>query len=190
MSLTTGLATGITISGALIGLAGFALSYGTTRRSQYDRVLAETAKLTTGPIAISRHEIAKKLEDLPSSIAVEFTDDEVAHFYDVLWTFERIDALFISLKPIVPRGRFTRPQRLLLISVRGAAQTWTTWTELQHPIKDITISRRGLDHLHLHAQRVNDPLTAKLIDKTKRWLKSRSIEEVRPAVPAEVDGAA
>ena len=41
------------ISGGLLAAVGATNTYGTNRRAQYDRVLAETSKLTTGDIANS-----------------------------------------------------------------------------------------------------------------------------------------
>ena len=136
------------ISGGLLAAVGAATTYGTNRRAQYDRVLAETSKLTTGDIAISRHRIGLILEH-PADDGPCLDEKQVEDFYDVLWMFERLDALFTSLQPIIPRRRFTRPQRLLLISVNSAAANWMVYVEnLPRPITDVSKSSAGLRHLH------------------------------------------
>jgi hypothetical protein len=144
------------ISGGLLAAVGAATTYGTNRRAQYDRVLAETAKLTTGDIADSRHRVALVMEH-PAQEGPCLDEKQVEDFYNVLWMFERLDALFASLQPIIPRGRFTRPQRLLLVSVNSAAANWMVYVEnLPGPITDVSKSSAGLRHLHSQTMELTD----------------------------------
>jgi hypothetical protein len=156
------------ISGGLLAAVGAATTYGTNRRAQYDRVLTETSKLTTGEIAISRHRVGLVMEH-PAEGGACLDEQQVEDFYNVLWMFERLDALFTSLHPIIPRGRFTRPQRLLLISVRGAAANWMVYVEnLPSPITDVSKSSAGLRHLYTETIELTD------IPSLTSWRPSQS----------------
>jgi hypothetical protein len=145
----------------LIAGVGAVSSFGTNRRAQYDRVRTETATLTTGDIADSRHRVGQAIEsagpDKKSAIGPELYGD----FYSVLWAFERIYGLFVSLKPVIPRGgRLTRPERLLLVSVRGAARTWVKFADLNPTvIGDTSVSSIGVRNLDQLAQAMTEPRT-------------------------------
>lgn len=155
MSWTEAATALVGISGGLLAAVGAATTYGTNRRAQYDRVLDETSKLTTDDIAMSRHRVALVMEHPGEDPCLN--KQQVEDFYNVLWMFERLDALFASLQPIIPRGRFTRPQRLLLISVRGAAANWMAYmNNLPKPITDVSKSSAGLRHLHAEALQLTD----------------------------------
>jgi hypothetical protein len=151
----------VAISGGLIAAVGAVSSFGINRRAQYDRVRTETATLTTGDIAASRHRVGQAIESSGEDQESAITPDLYGDFYAVLWTFERIYGLFISLKPVFPRfGRVTRPERLLLVSVRGAASTWVKFANL-HPtvVGDTSVSSVGVRNLHRLAQALTEPRT-------------------------------
>ena len=50
--------------------------------------------------------------------------------FNVLWYFERVDALYLSLRPLLQPNRITRTQALLLDSLGGAVTTWTGYLRL------------------------------------------------------------
>jgi hypothetical protein len=181
MSWTESATALVGISGGLLAAVGAATAYGTNRRAQYDRVLNETSKLTTGDIAMSRHRVALVLEHPAEDPSLN--DNQVEDFYNVLWMFERLDALFASLQPIIPRGRFTRPQRLLLISVRGAAANWMTYIRnLPKPITDVSKSSVGLTHLHAQAQQLTDT------PSLKSWRPFKARKDGGGSVSPRVEG--
>lgn len=154
----TGTATAlVVISGGLIAAVGAVSTFGTNRRAQYDRVRTETATLTTGDIAASRHRVGQAIESAGPDIGSDLYGD----FYSVLWAFERIYGLFISLKPAIPRGgRLTRPERLLLVSVQGAARTWVKFADLEPTIVgDTSLSSAAVRNLDQLAQAMTEPRT-------------------------------
>ena len=124
MSFSSLATTWIAISGGAIAIVTAATTCGTNRRAQYDRVRSRDGGThRTGDIAKSRHNVGRAFEGKSTEEKRTALDGELyADFFSVLWVFERLYGLFVSLKPIVPRGgRLTRPERLLLLSVRGAA---------------------------------------------------------------------
>src|SRR5262245_53661447 len=89
----------------LVPVVGLIFTASTNRRSQYDRVLGVTALLTSGDVVDSRHTAGLKLEaGAPSpsrTIAkpvVNLTEEERIALFNMLWAFERINGLFISLQ--------------------------------------------------------------------------------------------
>jgi hypothetical protein len=184
----TGTATALLgISGGLIAAVGALSSFGTNRRAQYDRVRTETATLTTGEIARCRHRVGRAIEnsgtDDKSAIGPELYGD----FYSVLWAFERIYGLFISLKPVIPRGgRLTRPERLLLVSIRGAASTWVKFADLEHTVVgDTSVSSIGVRNLDQLAQALTEPRT--LWEVLTRWSADGKKVRSRRAVMREIE---
>lgn len=149
------------VSGGLIAAVGAVSSFGTNRRAQYDRVRTETATLTTGDIAASRHRVGRAIESAGPDKKSAIGPDLYGDFYSVLWAFERIYGLFISLKPVIPRGgRLTRPERLLLVSVRGAATTWVKFADLNPTVVgDTSVSSMGVRNLDQLAQAMTEPRT-------------------------------
>jgi hypothetical protein len=149
------------VSGGLIAGVGAVSSFGTNRRAQYDRVRTETATLTTGAIAVSRHRVGQAIESAVTNKESAIGPDLYGDFYAVLWAFERMYGLFISLKPVIPRGgRLTRPERLLLVSVRGAASTWVKFADLNPTvIGDTSVSSIGVRNLDQLAQALTEPRT-------------------------------
>jgi hypothetical protein len=186
------------ISGGLIAAVGAVSTFGTNRRAQYDRVRSETATLTTGDIAASRHRVGQAIEsavtDKKSAIGPELYGD----FYAVLWAFERIYGLFISLKPVIPRGgRLTRPERLLLVSVRGAASTWVKFADLNPTvIGDTSVSSIGVRNLDQLAQALTEPrtlwqvLTRSTVDGKKVKSRRDVMREIESNPPARTEGGA
>jgi hypothetical protein len=114
------------VSGAVVTILGSIFTFLSNRRGQYDSVLLETAKLTSGDTAQARHVIGSVLEahDEPAQGPVHLTADQMQAYFDVLWTFERLYALHVSLRPLALRSRLSGPQRLLLLSISGSIITW------------------------------------------------------------------
>lgn len=128
MGWTDLITAGVAVSGAIIAILGAIFTWSNNRRAQYERVLAETAKLTAGPTAKSRHVVGPIFQDRPEGV-VPLSYRQAAAFFDVLWAFERLYALFVSLNPLIRRGRLTRPQVLLLLTSRGAIKTWINYSK-------------------------------------------------------------
>jgi hypothetical protein len=112
---------------------GLVYTYLANRRSQYDRVLALTAESGVPPIADDRHVAGMAFEPLskhPRGQPVRLNEPEMRAVFNVLWYFERVDALYLSLRPALRSSRITRTQALLLDSLGGAVTTWTSYLHL------------------------------------------------------------
>lgn len=121
---------------AAIPAAGFVYTYTVNRRSQYDRVLALTAQVSTSPIAKDRHVAGTAFE--PTSVRdpakpVTLHEREIKAVYNVLWYFERVDAVYVSLRPLIRSKRITRVQALLLDTLATAMTVWMTYASEAAP---------------------------------------------------------
>jgi hypothetical protein len=131
MSNWLGLLEGL-VAGA-VPVVGLIYTYLANRRSQYDRVLALTAESGVPPVSEDRHVAGMALEPLsrhPHGQPVRLSEPEIRAVFNVLWYFERVDALYLSLRPVLRPGRITRTQALLLDSLGGAVTTWTSYLNL------------------------------------------------------------
>ncbi|MDP5182334.1 hypothetical protein QOZ88_06760 [Blastococcus sp. BMG 814] len=127
MNWSTAVATSVAVSGAVVAIVGSMFTFLSNRRGQYDNVLIETAKLTSGDTARARHVIGSVLEAHHAPAhggPVPLSNEAMQAYFDVLWTFERLYALHTSLRPLVLRSRLSGPQRLLLLSINGSIVTW------------------------------------------------------------------
>lgn len=152
-----------TASGVVFAGASVAFTWTANRRAQYERVLVETAKVTTGDVAQARdrvggilepHRPAKPDAHLPPDL--KLTRDVISDIFTVLWAFERLDGLYESLGGVLPPGKPNRPQRLLLIAVHGAVETWHeyaqgTYVDLKTD-KAVSLIRSGAGVARLHKE--------------------------------------
>ncbi|GAA4260435.1 hypothetical protein GCM10022255_089090 [Dactylosporangium darangshiense] len=158
MDLATALGTGSAVLGAAVTVVGLAINASSNRRAQYDRILAETAKLSQGAVASARHSVGKLLEGGPQGRVLP--DETVEQIFDVLWAFERLDGLYESLRPRWIRSkRPNGPQRLLLISCRSAISTWydystRAFTTASGEPAILEPSSLGVQHLQTEVQRL------------------------------------
>jgi hypothetical protein len=60
----------------------------------------------------------------PPSRAVTLSEREIAALFRVLWYFQRVDALYKSLRPLLWPRRITRSQALILDSIGPTLDTW------------------------------------------------------------------
>lgn len=119
---------------AAVPTAGFVYTYTVNRRAQYERILTLTAQATTPPIADDRHLIGGVFEPtskFPPDKPVELGDAEIKALFNVLWYFERADAVYRSLRPPLWPKRITRAQALLLDSLGAAIATWNDYLSLR-----------------------------------------------------------
>jgi hypothetical protein len=91
-------------------------------------VLSETACLTTGEVAQARHRVGSCLETASGDDVHVLDADLIRDVFTVLWAFERLSGLYQSLAGAWPLRRVTRPQRLLLVAVRGTTVIWFNYT--------------------------------------------------------------
>jgi hypothetical protein len=61
---------------------------------------------------------------------VRLSEAEIKATFNVLWYFERADALYISLRPALRPDRITRTQALLLDSLGSAIKSWARYLDL------------------------------------------------------------
>ncbi len=114
---------------ATIPVVGFVLTFTANRRAQHERVLTLTAESGTLPIAADRHMIGAVFEPrskLPKGQPVILTGDQIAALFRVLWYFQRVDAVYQSLRPPLRGRRFTRTRSLFLDAIGGMAQIWVS----------------------------------------------------------------
>jgi hypothetical protein len=119
------------VAGA-VPVAGLIYTYLANRRSQYDRVLALIAESGLPPVAEDRHIAGTAFEPLsrqPPGQPVRLGEAEIKAAFNVLWYFERADALYRSLRPALRRNRITRPRALLLDSLGSAVTAWTRYVD-------------------------------------------------------------
>jgi hypothetical protein len=144
---------------ALVSVVGLIFTASTNRRAQYDRVLEVTALLTSGDVVESRHAAGLKFEAVapspPSPIknpVVNLTEEELKALFNVLWTFERINGLFVSLQRSWFSFRFSKAQKLLLDVSAGAITMWSSYVQfdIRDPSGkqiDLVPSKNGLVNL-------------------------------------------
>lgn len=131
MSNWLGVAEGLVA--AAVPVAGLIYTYLANRRSQYDRVLALTAESGVPPVAEDRHVTGMAFEPVSKrqpGEPVRLSEAEIKAAFNVLWYFERVDALYRSLRPVVLPDRITRIQALLLDSLGSAVESWQKYLEL------------------------------------------------------------
>lgn len=120
------------VAGA-VPVAGLIYTYLANRRSQYDRVLALTAESGMPPVAEDRHVAGMAFEPVSRhqpGQPVRLSDPEIKAVFNVLWYFERVDALYRSLRPAIRPDRIARTQALLLDSLGSAVESWTKYLDL------------------------------------------------------------
>jgi hypothetical protein len=131
---------------AAIPVVGLLYTYTTNRRSQYERVLTLTAQVSTPPIADDRHVAGTAFEPLSKrdpSKPVRLDQDEIKALFNVLWYFQRADAVYVSLRPPLGSTRITRVQALLLDTLASPVGTWKDYLALKWV--DITGERVNAD---------------------------------------------
>jgi hypothetical protein len=167
-----------------IPVVGLVYTYTGNRRSQYERVLSLTGESGASPIADDRHLIGTTFEPtskLPAGEPVPLGESEVKALFSVLWYFNRADALYVSLRPLLWPSRITRAQALLLDSLAAAVNTWSgyvslTWADSAGRSINATGATGGLRHLATEHAR----LSARRARSGLR-LPQRRAEEIRPA---------
>jgi hypothetical protein len=120
------------VAGA-VPMVGLIYTYLANKRSQYDRVLTLTAESGLPPVAEDRHVAGMVFEPLsrhPPGQPVRLGEAEIKAVFSVLWYFERVDALYLSLRPALRPNRIIRTQALLLDSLGSAVTTWTSYLNL------------------------------------------------------------
>jgi hypothetical protein len=140
---------------AAIPVIGLVYTYNAKVRGQYDQVLAITQQATVPPVADDRHVAGSAFEPLARhrpGHPVRLTEAEIRAVYNVLWYFERADAMYVSLRSHVRPARTTRTQALLLDSLSSAVAIWTEYADFDwadqegHPV-DAIEALHGLRHL-------------------------------------------
>ena len=144
---------------ALVPVVGLIFTASTNRRAQYDRVLDVTALLTSGDLVESRHTAGLKMEAAIQSASstmaepvIDLTENELTALFNVLWAFERINGLFVSLQRSWFGFRLSKVQKLLLDVSAGAITIWNRYVQLdlRDPSGkrlDLVPSKNGLVHL-------------------------------------------
>ena len=140
---------------AAIPVIGLVYTYNAKVRGQYDQVLAITQQATVPPVADDRHVAGTAFEPLARHRPrhrVRLTEAEIRAVYNVLWYFQRADAMYVSLRSHVRPTRTTRAQELLLDSLASAVATWTEyadfdWVDQEGNLIDAIEALRGLHHL-------------------------------------------
>jgi hypothetical protein len=120
------------VAGA-VPVVGLIYTYLANRRSQYDRVLALTAESGLPPVAEDRHAAGLAFEPLSKHTPgqpVRLSEAEIKAAFNVLWYFQRADALYLSLRPELRPNRITRIRALLLDSLGSAVMVWTRYVDL------------------------------------------------------------
>jgi hypothetical protein len=115
---------------ASISVVGAAFTASANRRAQYDRVLTLVAESGSQPLANDRHLIGLRFEPEPKLTrgqVLVLSNDEIAALFRMLWYFERVDALFKSLRPVICSKRITRAQALLLDSIGPTVSIWANY---------------------------------------------------------------
>ena len=92
-------------------------------------------------------------EHLPiTNLVVNLTEEELRALFNVLWAFERINGLFVSLQRSWFSSRLSKAQKLLLDVSAGAITTWSSY--LQFDVRgpsgkqlDLVPSKNGLVNL-------------------------------------------
>lgn len=131
MSNWLGVLEGI-VAGA-IPAVGLVFTYTANKRAQYDRVLTLIEKAYTPPIADDRHVAGTALEPLSKrspNQALRLSEAEIKAVFNVLWYFERADAMYLSLSSPLWPERITRVQALLLDSLASALSIWIGYLNL------------------------------------------------------------
>jgi hypothetical protein len=119
------------IEGVVAGtvpVVGLIYTYLANRRGQYDRVLTLAAESGLPPVAEDRHVAGMAFEPMTQRLpgqGVRLSAEEIKAAYNVLWYFERVDALYRSLRPAARPNQITRTQALLLDSLGSALHVWT-----------------------------------------------------------------
>jgi hypothetical protein len=128
---------------ALVPVVGLIFTASMNRRAQYDRVLEVTALLTSGDVAESRHAAGLKFEAFapspPATITnpvVNLTEEELKALFHVLWSFERINGLFVSLQRSWLSFRLRKAQKLLLDVSASAITIWNSYTQFE--VRDLS----------------------------------------------------
>jgi hypothetical protein len=145
-----------------IPVIGLVYTYNAKVRGQYDQVLAITQQATVAPVADDRHVAGTAFEPLARhrpSHQVRLTEAEIRAVYNVLWYFQRADAMYVSLRSHVRPTRITRTQALLLDSIASAVATWTEyadfdWADQEGHAIDAIEALRGLRHLARESARL------------------------------------
>lgn len=157
MSGTVGAIVGVAV--VLVPVVGLIFTASTNRRAQYDRVLDVTALLTSGDLVESRHAAGIKIEAVVQTSSstmtepvVSLTEDELKALFNVLWAFERINGLFVSLQRSWFGFRLSKAQKLLLDVSAGAITIWIRYVQfdLRDPSGrqlDLVPSKNGLVNL-------------------------------------------
>lgn len=66
----------------------------------------------------------------PPAQPLRLSGEEIKAVFNVLWCFERADALYLSLRPALMPDRITRTRALLLDSLGSAVTTWMSYLNL------------------------------------------------------------
>jgi hypothetical protein len=140
---------------AAIPTVGLIYTYSANRHSQYDRILALIEQSCTPPIADDRHLAGTVFEPISkhqSGQPVKLSQAEIKAVYNVLWYFDRADAMYRSLRPPVWPDRITRTQALLLDSLAAPVTIWIgylsfPWDDQDGQQIDSTDATRGLLNL-------------------------------------------
>lgn len=78
------------------------------------------------PVSEDRHVAGLAFEPLSKHVpgqVVRLSEAEIKAVFDVLWYFERVDALYLSLRPALGPGRIIRTQALLLDSLGSSVSS-------------------------------------------------------------------
>jgi hypothetical protein len=140
---------------ASIPVVGLVFTFTANRRAQYDRVLTLTAESSAPPIADDRHAVGLVFEPqskLTRDQPVTLPEKDIAALFRVLWYFQRIDAVYESLRPPIWTSRITRTQALFLNSIGTTLNTWVNYVGYEladaagRPVAS-SHSAQGLRHL-------------------------------------------
>jgi hypothetical protein len=118
---------------AAVPVAGLIYTYVANKRSQYDRVLTLTAESGVPPVADDRHVAGMAFEPISRwqpDDQVPLSEAQIKAVFNVLWYFERADALYLSLRRSLRSDRITRTQALLLDSLGSAIESWAKYLDL------------------------------------------------------------
>jgi hypothetical protein len=176
LSATEGL-----VAGA-VAVVGFLYTYASGRRSQYDRVLSLTAESGRPPVADDRHIAGMAFEPLSKHLPgqpVQLKEAEIKAVFGVLWYFERVSALYVSLSPMLRRKHITRTQTVLLDSLGSALTSWETYLRFKWVDEDGEDIEKDLATI--------GPL-CNLIDKHERVVNRPNLNELCSPVIASLNG--
>lgn len=135
--MSSWLTAGEGVLAASISVVGLVFTFSSNRRAQYDRVLKLTAESGMRPIADDRHVIGLVFEPqskLAADRIVMLSEQEIAALFRVLWYFQRVDALYESLRPPLWAQRITRSQALILDSIGPTLAIWANY--IGYKLKD------------------------------------------------------